>query len=329
MNERTPLVSIIIPTYNRAYLIGETLDSVLAQTYQNWECIVVDDGSSDNTDELMAKYMKKDSRFQYHHRPKGRLSGGNAARNYGFEMSSGEFIQWFDSDDLMHPKKLERNLEQFIEEPSIVVSISSVGYLLKDGIKERLLNLSTANLYEDYVLKKIAVSCQVPLWSKTFLNERELFNPSTLRGQEYELYSELFYDIQKKFGLIKEPLVFIRKDENSITDQYKHGDDKYIKSYNSVLQGILINIIFRNEKHLYNGFLQIYYKNIIHCLVLKKYSIALENVCFLFNNTLENKTKEKLRFLKDYILIILIMVSNGSLYFRLKPYILKKYHADN
>lgn len=84
-----PLVSIIIPTYNRAHLIGETLDSVLAQIYTNWECIVVDDGSTDSTAELLAFYVEKDSRFQYHHRPKDRLKGANACRNYGFELSRG------------------------------------------------------------------------------------------------------------------------------------------------------------------------------------------------------------------------------------------------
>lgn len=96
-----PLVSIIIPTFNRAHLIGETLDSVSAQTYQNWECIVVDDGSTDDTDAVMKGYCDKDSRFKYYHRPEEHLPGGNGARNYGFKMSQGEYIQWFDSDDLM------------------------------------------------------------------------------------------------------------------------------------------------------------------------------------------------------------------------------------
>ena len=98
---QAPLVSIIIPTYNRAHLIGETLDSVLAQTYTNWECIVVDDGSADNTSTLLAEYCTKDSRFQYHHRPSDRPKGANACRNYGFELSKGEYVNWFDSDDLM------------------------------------------------------------------------------------------------------------------------------------------------------------------------------------------------------------------------------------
>lgn len=99
--KETPLVSIIIPTYNRAYLIGETLDSVLAQTYTNWECIVVDDGSTDDTAVLLTAYCDKDTRFQYHHRPKGRPKGANACRNYGFELSKGKWIQLLDSDDVL------------------------------------------------------------------------------------------------------------------------------------------------------------------------------------------------------------------------------------
>lgn len=96
------LVSIIIPTYNRAHLIHETLDSVLAKTYTNWQCIIVNDGSTDNTDEVVGEYLKKDKRFQYRHRPKDRLPGDNSTRNYGLELSKGAFVNWFDSNDLMH-----------------------------------------------------------------------------------------------------------------------------------------------------------------------------------------------------------------------------------
>lgn len=96
-----PLVSIIIPTYNRAHLIGETLDSVLAQTYQNWECIVVDDGSSDDTNALMKTYCEQDSRFRYYHRPKERKKGGNICRNIGIDKAQGDFISFLDSDDFI------------------------------------------------------------------------------------------------------------------------------------------------------------------------------------------------------------------------------------
>jgi len=95
------LVSIIIPTFNRAHLIGETLDSVLAQTYTNWECVVVDDGSTDATNNIVNTYIKKDSRFQYHNRPNNRPKGANACRNYGFEICKGQIINWVDSDDVL------------------------------------------------------------------------------------------------------------------------------------------------------------------------------------------------------------------------------------
>ena len=141
MSDQNPLVSIIIPTYNRVHLIGETLDSIIAQTYQNWECIVVDDGSTDGTDELMAAYVGQDSRFQYHHRPEERLSGGNAARNYGFEMSKGEYINWFDSDDLMHSEKLEKQVKT-LHNSFIIASLSSI--------------LSNISLKKDDIMKNIS-----------------------------------------------------------------------------------------------------------------------------------------------------------------------------
>lgn len=105
MSEKA-LVSIIIPTYNRAHLIGETLDSVLRQTYSDWECIVVDDGSTDETSEIVQCYLDKDSRFKYYLRPRIRPKGANACRNYGFELSKGEYIQWLDSDDLIGQEKI-------------------------------------------------------------------------------------------------------------------------------------------------------------------------------------------------------------------------------
>jgi glycosyltransferase involved in cell wall biosynthesis len=109
------LVSIIIPTYNRAHLLGETLESVLAQTYENWECIVVDDGSIDATDELMEFYCEKDFRIQYHHRPINRPKGANACRNYGFELSKGEYVNWLDSDDILSKNKIQEQIQQLLK----------------------------------------------------------------------------------------------------------------------------------------------------------------------------------------------------------------------
>jgi len=120
-----PLVSIIIPAFNRAGLIGETLDSVLTQTYSNWECIVVDDGSTDNTKEMVQQYVDKDSRFILVDRPDTHKPGGNGARNYGFEISKGEYIQWLDSDDLMDKHKLQEQINYLQKASKTTISFSA------------------------------------------------------------------------------------------------------------------------------------------------------------------------------------------------------------
>lgn len=103
----TPLVSIIIPVFNREELIKETLNSILFQTFNNWECIVVDDGSTDGTRQTVKAFVEKDSRIQLYIRPQEKLKGANSCRNFGFIQSKGYFIQWFDSDDLMFPDFLK------------------------------------------------------------------------------------------------------------------------------------------------------------------------------------------------------------------------------
>lgn len=96
-----PLVSVIIPTYNRAVLLSEAVNSVLLQTYQNIEIIVIDDGSTDNTTEVMATFGE---RVRYTRRPN---AGVNAARNLGLKQARGEFVALLDSDDLWAPFKIE------------------------------------------------------------------------------------------------------------------------------------------------------------------------------------------------------------------------------
>lgn len=104
-------VSIIIPNYNRASLIGETIKSIKNQDYKDWECIIVDDHSTDNSIEIIEKYIFNDPRFRIYKRPFNRPKGANSCRNYGFEKSTGEFINWFDSDDLMATSHLSVLIE--------------------------------------------------------------------------------------------------------------------------------------------------------------------------------------------------------------------------
>lgn len=135
------LASIIIPTFNRAHLLGETLNSVINQTYSNWECIVVDDGSSDYTEQLMEFYSQKDPRIIFVRRPDNRPKGANACRNYGFELSKGEYVNWFDSDDLMTPNHIESKLS-FIETKNL------------DFVVARTQNFENEKMLEPYIYNK-------------------------------------------------------------------------------------------------------------------------------------------------------------------------------
>lgn len=124
------LISVIIPTYNRAQFIGETLDSVLAQTYENWECIVVDDGSNDNTVEIVQAYSKKDNRIELYHRPSKKPKGASSCRNFGFEKSKGMYVQYLDSDDILDKSKIFNQVEILKKRSIYSTATCKWGYFL-------------------------------------------------------------------------------------------------------------------------------------------------------------------------------------------------------
>ena len=107
------LVSIITPTYNCAKFISQTIDSVLAQTYSNWEMIIVDDLSQDNTKEIVSEYIKKDPRIQYHLLSEN--SGAAVARTEAMKLANGAYMAFLDSDDIWTPDKLERQISWMTE----------------------------------------------------------------------------------------------------------------------------------------------------------------------------------------------------------------------
>lgn len=113
LDSKEYLVSIITPAFNCAEYIGECIESVLNQTYQNWEMIIVNDKSTDNTQSIVESYEKKDPRIKLFNQDKN--AGAAAARNKALELSRGRFIAFLDSDDAWKPHKLERQLEFMLE----------------------------------------------------------------------------------------------------------------------------------------------------------------------------------------------------------------------
>lgn len=122
------LVSVIIPCYNRAHVVGETIDSLLSQTYSNFEALVIDDGSTDTTREVVSSYA--DPRVRYFYRENGGLS---AARNSGLDAAGGEFIAFLDSDDTWYPWKLAAQVEIFRRHPEAGVVWSDMSTIRNSG----------------------------------------------------------------------------------------------------------------------------------------------------------------------------------------------------
>jgi glycosyltransferase involved in cell wall biosynthesis len=188
-----PLISIIIPTFNRAHLIGVTLDSILVQTFTNWECIIVDDGSTDATEKLVGEYIKKDNRFQYYSRPINSIKGANACRNYGFEVSKGEYIKWFDSDDIMFPNLLEKQILSFNKDVDVsVCKLAFYDFDRRISIKEN--RIFSTYLIEDYFIGKISFYISGPLWKRSFLKEQsDLFDVLITNLDDWDFNLRMLY----------------------------------------------------------------------------------------------------------------------------------------
>ena len=120
-----PKVSIIVPCYNQAEYLAEALDSVFSQSYSDWECIIVNDGSPDNTEEVANEYCEKDSRFKYLKKENGGLS---SARNAGIKASFGKYILPLDADDKITTGYVEKAVEVLDNNPMVKVVYREVEF---------------------------------------------------------------------------------------------------------------------------------------------------------------------------------------------------------
>lgn len=121
LSDSAPLVTVVIPAYNQARFLGETLDSVLCQTYRNFEIVVVNDASTDNTEEVVRGYQDPRIRYMAHDSNKGLP----ATRNTGIRAARGEFVMLLDADDLFHRQKMEVHVEHLIKHPEAGVTYNA------------------------------------------------------------------------------------------------------------------------------------------------------------------------------------------------------------
>ena len=209
-----PLVSIIIPTYNRADLIRGTLDSIVAQTYTNWECIVIDDGSTDGTDRLVDHFVKKDNRFKY--LINERTKGAQGSRNTGLIKAKGDYIQFFDSDNIMYSNHLKVKIDAFNHnlDLDIVTSFSHVKNA-NNEIIDIFTWVTLGNVFEKMIRQHTYVDTNSALIKSKIFNNY-LLDENTPSYQELDLHISL--SKKANYGTVWEFLTsYYRRDVDTIS----------------------------------------------------------------------------------------------------------------
>lgn len=143
-----PLVSVIVPSFNYGHVVGQTLESLLAQTYTRWECVVVDDGSPDDTAAVVGRYAERDGRIAYLRQEN---QGVAAARNHGIAHSRGEYIQFLDADDLIEPRKLELHVAYLEAHSEVDIVYGGVRFFRTERPEERLFSMSDEGARSSYL----------------------------------------------------------------------------------------------------------------------------------------------------------------------------------
>jgi len=191
------LISVIIPTYNRAYVLERAIDSVLKQTYQNIELIIIDDASTDNTSELLEKYHQ-DNRVSVVQLSKN--SGVSHARNQGIERAQGEWVAFLDSDDEWLPKKLEQQVVILNENPEHKL-IHGEEIWIRRGKRVNPMKKhakSGGDIFER-CLELCLISPSAVMIEKDYLAKVGLFDESFPVCEDYELWLRVTSDIPVGF----------------------------------------------------------------------------------------------------------------------------------
>lgn len=183
-----PIISVVIPAYNAEKTIKETINSVLNQTFQDWELIIINDGSSDQTGEIIQKIIdSKIKLFSYQN------AGVSISRNRGIAKASGEFIAFLDHDDLWTPDKLELQLQALQEHSNAALAYSWTDHCDESGKVIALGRHITmqGNIYENLLVDNFLDTASNPLIRKSALDEVGQFDPTINSSGEWDLWLRL------------------------------------------------------------------------------------------------------------------------------------------
>ena len=294
------LISIIIPTLNRAELIDQTLDSVVAQEYKNWECIIIDDGSTDGTEIKVNKFTAVDRRFRYYKRPSTCRRGASSSRNFGFQLSKGEYIQYLDSDDLLAPAKLSSQLEMLRNSNSLM---AGCGWTLfkEDAVDAEAVELPLVQSeYGPVEFLEVLGKGNSFLPPHNYLTPRQIviaagpWDESLSNNDDAEFFTRVLF---RSSGILfnPAPLAHYRRSSGNNLSNYSNRLKvlSAIRSWNLIESRFAEKIPDLESQYVKNS------KRRLFDAVKNKYPLTVGRNRFSFREQLEN---EKYRLNKKYIL---------------------------
>jgi len=242
-----PFVTIIMATYNRSHFIVETLKSIQAQTYMNWECLIIDDGSTDDIEKVLKPILKEDNRFKYCKRLPNYKKGLPGSRNYGLDLAIGDYIIFFDDDDVVHPSCLEVSLSAFkyIQNSSFCnfkkeAFSGDFNYDTIDSCNECNLEETKYDLLENVVTQKTPFASCTVLWKRECFKEH-IFNEDLMYAEEWECYQRILSN--KPNGvLIDKVLYYNRKHDKSNTSEFWRNSEARVNSKKEAIKLVVSNL---------------------------------------------------------------------------------------
>lgn len=271
----SPLVSIVIPTYNHAPMLQRALATVIEQTYQNWNAIVVNNFSTDNTLEVVAKF--NDPRIQCVNFRNNGVIG--ASRNEGIKLATGEYVAFLDSDDTWFPTKVEKSVSS-LENGSDLVCHAE--YWIDESGKSRLVTYgpSEAATHHNLIYKGNRISTSATMVRATLLKEVNGFDvsPELISTEDYDLWIRLAAK-SNKFAFIDEPLgEYHRHDNNVSANIEKHlAAELALLTKHFAVDSRLQNALARRRRKAlaYYGAGRSLHRTSKYFLALKKYARSL------------------------------------------------------
>lgn len=205
-----PLISIVMPAYNAQKTITDSVNSVLAQTYQNWELIIIDDCSSDDVYMIIQEFSKTDDRIIPMQNEKN--MGVSETRNRGIFQAKGEWIAFLDSDDCWHPEKLEKQVQVIQQRSDVSLIFTGSSFLDSKGRKSKYLLKVPKTISYRELLKQNIISCSSVLIKKELMKNYPMKMDEM--HEDYAVWLQILRDGYHVYG-IDEPLLQYRLSEKS------------------------------------------------------------------------------------------------------------------